>query len=169
MLHLSLLYLFTLVQLSSSKQLTFHPIAYHLDSSLSPPSSNLLSSIHPPLSPSSLHLSLSTTTRTIARPVRKAPFLREHEGRETEQQVFDRLSPKLREDEEPAWEEVEMEVPDTTDMETIVNLAKMANDAYALPGDPRWSELDGYRLVSVLPLVLLASCRLRLGGLCYGT
>lgn len=56
-------------------------------------------------------------------------------------------------DEEDSWEVKEVMVPDLTNMATVVNLAKIANDAYALPGDPRWMELDQFNLVRTFILV----------------
>ncbi|CDZ96268.1 alpha beta-hydrolase [Phaffia rhodozyma] len=44
------------------------------------------------------------------------------------------------------WEEVEVIGPDVSDLDTVVNLARMANDAYALPGDARWAELERFNL-----------------------
>jgi hypothetical protein len=62
-LHLPFLSLLTLFsQFGFSKALNLHPIGYHVDSTLSSPSSFLSTNGgHPPQSPSSLLLSLSTT------------------------------------------------------------------------------------------------------------
>lgn len=64
------------------------------------------------------------------------------------------LAPPDEDDDDDAelggWDEIQVEAPDLTDKETVVNLARIANDAYASPGDSRWQELDKYNLVSEL-------------------
>jgi lipase ATG15 len=40
------------------------------------------------------------------------------------------------------WEEEEIAAPDIESRDTLLTLAKMANNAYVEPGDPAWYELD---------------------------
>jgi putative lipase involved disintegration of autophagic bodies len=41
------------------------------------------------------------------------------------------------------WEEDEIPAPDHESRETLLLLAKMANNAYVEPGDPYWYDLGG--------------------------
>lgn len=41
------------------------------------------------------------------------------------------------------WDEVETEVPDVGDRPTLLELAKITGDAYSLPGDKDWYDVDG--------------------------
>ncbi|MBW0539988.1 hypothetical protein O181_079703, partial [Austropuccinia psidii MF-1] len=41
------------------------------------------------------------------------------------------------------WKQSSVEMPDSTDIQTLANLAKMTNDAYTLPGRNRWYDPDG--------------------------
>lgn len=53
------------------------------------------------------------------------------------------------------WEEDEVLGPDVESRETLLELAKMTNNAYVAPEDPAWYELDGnWTIVSRLVFML---------------
>lgn len=44
--------------------------------------------------------------------------------------------------EQPIWDPVAVEGPDVEDMHTLAQLARMSGNAYALPGQPNWYDVD---------------------------
>ena len=48
----------------------------------------------------------------------------------------------LEESEAVEWEEVRMLAPDVEDKHTLAQLARMSGNAYAVPGESNWYELD---------------------------
>ena len=51
-----------------------------------------------------------------------------------------------------SWSESEIPAPDHESRETLLQLAKMANNAYVMqPGDPYWYDLEGnWSIVSLI-------------------
>lgn len=88
-----------------------------------------------------LPLSLSTKRQVVRRPVN---ISRDRLNEYRRKSMLWQQSPKEE------WEDVEIEVPDVTDRQTIITLAKMASDAYVVPDSSEWWPLDGYNAVSVL-------------------
>jgi lipase ATG15 len=44
--------------------------------------------------------------------------------------------------EQPIWDPVEVEGPDVEDLHTLAQLARMSGNAYALPGQHNWYDVD---------------------------
>jgi putative lipase involved disintegration of autophagic bodies len=64
------------------------------------------------------------------------------------------------------WEEEEIIGPDVEKRETLLLLAKMANDAYVEPNDPAWYELPGeWNIVRLLYLRALTRSKFWCGWL----
>lgn len=119
LLPLLLLPLFALPQSSSSKSLTFHPIGYHLDSTLVHPASSLRLSDYSAETSSSLHLSLKTSSRTVSRPIDNNSLREGLVETATAQVPFaSRTWPKDWSD-GVEWEDFEMEIPDLEDMVSL--------------------------------------------------
>ena len=61
------------------------------------------------------------------------------------------------------WDRLSVPAPDVTDQHTLAQLARMAANAYALPGAPNWWELDSaWSSVRIFRPVNLSHC-LKLG------
>jgi hypothetical protein len=61
------------------------------------------------------------------------------------------------------WDRLSVSAPDVTDQHTLAQLARMAANAYALPGAPNWWELDPmWSTVRIFRVVNLSHC-LKLG------
>jgi len=139
---------------SPNQSTIFHPIGKHHGSTLHPPSPFLSGSSTIFSASSPLSFQLKTTRRTILR--RRAGtgssglILQGPRGRGGAWSNLGWDSASNEDDDELRWEEVEVDAPDLTDKQTVLNLARMANDAYATPGESRWMELDKFNLVSSL-------------------
>ncbi|KAL7416935.1 Alpha/Beta hydrolase protein [Mrakia frigida] len=125
---------------------TFHPIQKHHHSILHPPSPKLSNSSSIFSASSPLAFQLKTTRKTVLR--RRAETgssgLLLQGGGAWSNLGWDSASTSKEDDDR--WDEIEVEAPDLTDKQTVLNLARMANDAYATPGESRWMELDKFNL-----------------------
>jgi hypothetical protein len=70
---------------------------------------------------------LRTRTRRIARPRSNSAYQVARKARKNDIE----------------WDEDEVEVPDVEHRETLLEMAKITGDAYALPGSKSWYDLDG--------------------------
>jgi hypothetical protein len=141
---------------SLSEMRRFHPMHKHVGSQLEPPSPALHSASDLYTADSPLSYEIKTIRKTILRRRSRsgsAGFVVQDDswsnlggGQEVVPDEDDALA---------GWDEVEVDAPDLTDKQTLVNLARIANDAYASPGESRWMELDKYNLVSLTPFGLL--------------
>lgn len=135
------LLLLPLSSLALSDSVRFSPIhAFHPDPGTT---SSLLvrTATEHPSSSSTVHplsLPLRLVSKSIHRPAHppSAPFARSA-----------RFRTQSSSSEWPEWSEVERPYPDLSHKETLVNLAILANDAYALPGSARWLEMEKYNVV----------------------
>lgn len=82
-------------------------------------------------------LSLLSTTQTLLRPKHKITSLNHTRAQ------------RMAFNEAIEWEDVEVEVPDVTDRETLRTLAKMASNAYITPESSEWWGLDEWNSVSL--------------------
>ena len=96
------------------------------------------------MSTSPTPLSLRSTTQTLLRPKHRITSLN---LTRTDRMNFNKGI---------EWEDVEVEVPDVTDRETLRTLAKMASNAYVTPESSEWWGLDEWNSVSSPP-----PCRVR--------
>ena len=91
----------------------------------------VLSNPDPSSSPSRTQYSLRATPTTVYRPVSHDLY-----------QAARLRSLHLLESQSIEWESVEISGPDVTDQHTLGQLARMAGDAYARPGQSNWYDLD---------------------------
>lgn len=88
------------------------------------------------------HLSLRTVPTAIYRP-RSLDVL--HKAR------LRSLQHAQSEWEQPIWDHLEVEGPDVEDLHTLAQLARMSGNAYALPGQSNWYDVDqAWNQVSIL-------------------
>lgn len=85
-----------------------------------------------------LPLSVRTKRQVVRRPINNS------RDRLNE---YRRRSLLWQESTQEEWEDVEVDVPDVTDRQTIITLAKMSSNAYVAPDTDEWWPLDGYNAV----------------------
>ena len=65
-------------------------------------------------------------------------------------------SMRFRETEAIGWDEIEVEGPDVEDRETLLELAKMTNNAYLAPDEQGWYDLGGnWTVVSTCSVIFI--------------
>lgn len=104
------------------------------------------------MSTSSAPLTLQSTTKTLIRPKNKITSLN---LTRSARMAFNRGI---------EWEDVEVEVPDVTDRETLRTLAKMASNAYVTPESSEWWGLDEWNSVSRASDIQVNCCNVSVTG-----
>lgn len=129
----------------------FHPIQKHIDSEVHPSSHAIHASTDLFTKDAPLAYEIRTIQKTILRrrsQVGSSGLLIQKEGWSNLAPLGSPAASEADDDDLIGWDEIKVDAPDLTNKATVVNLARIANDAYASPGDSRWMELDKFNLVS---------------------
>ena len=118
------------LQLGASTQCPFDAQGQNDDAAAADSESELFTPSHPyPLPPTSVKLKSRPTT--VYRP-RSLEALHKARLRSSSQQEADSV----------IWDPVKIEGPDVEDLHTLAQLARMSGNAYALPGQKNWYDVD---------------------------
>ncbi|KAF9532216.1 Alpha/Beta hydrolase protein [Crepidotus variabilis] len=122
------------ISFSSQQELSLADSVPFEDSDIHFTPSSTFALAQPRLSSSSNRLTLGTRQTTVYRP-RSLDVLHKVRLRS--------LQHSQSESERPLWDKLVVEGPDVEDLHTLAQLARMSGNAYALPGQSNWYDVDG--------------------------